>query len=523
MSASVFPRILLTVAFSMGLLALPAQASTPPGAISEYAIPAGSEAAGIAAGPDGNLWFTENDRHMIGRITPTGTLTEFPLANVPEPLQIAAGPDGNMWFTENKGDAIGRITMSGVVTEYALAPGRGPDDITAGPDGNLWFTEYNGNRIGKITPTGVITEYPLPDPWLLPGGITAGPDGNLWFTANNLIARVTPTGDFTGFPLTGVGDVPFSIAAGPDGNLWFTEYTGDRIARITPAGVITEIDLENAGPDYPYGIATGPEGNLWFAASGTNAIGRITPDGTMTQFPIPTPNSTPYGIAAGPDGSLWFSEFTGDKIGRITSGVSATDRKPALNGTGQVGLPLVCGADVWGPKSSVTISWQRSGSPLGGQTGLAYTPLPGDLGTVITCSSTAHLPGMLTTLSATSNAVTVVAQLTGPPGATGETGPQGPPGQPGQNGIAVLAAVWAPGSTTVQAGKTLKVQFGVTNAAQLTAQLKGKRTLTKQIQAKAGTNTLRWKLPKNLKAGKYTLRLLYQGTSRAKTTVKVTR
>jgi streptogramin lyase len=32
---------------------------------------------------------------------------------------------------------------------------------------------------------------------------------------------------------------PFGIAAGPDGNLWFTEYSGNKIGRITTAGVVT--------------------------------------------------------------------------------------------------------------------------------------------------------------------------------------------------------------------------------------------------------------------------------------------
>jgi streptogramin lyase len=31
----------------------------------------------VAAGPDGNLWFTEFGSDKIGRITPTGTITEF--------------------------------------------------------------------------------------------------------------------------------------------------------------------------------------------------------------------------------------------------------------------------------------------------------------------------------------------------------------------------------------------------------------------------------------------------------------
>src|SRR3954469_8907745 len=37
-----------------------------------------------------------------------------------------------------------------------------------------------------------------------------------------------------------MGATPYGIAAGPDGNLWFTEFNGNRVARITPAGVVTE-------------------------------------------------------------------------------------------------------------------------------------------------------------------------------------------------------------------------------------------------------------------------------------------
>jgi hypothetical protein len=94
---------------------------------------------------------------------------------------ITAGPDGNLWFVENNGNKIGKITTSGTITEYALPSGRWPEGITAGPDGNLWFTELADN-IGKITTSGTITEYAIPTGASSPYGIAAGPDGNLWFT-----------------------------------------------------------------------------------------------------------------------------------------------------------------------------------------------------------------------------------------------------------------------------------------------------------------------------------------------------
>jgi len=83
----------------------------------------------------------------------TGTVTEFPTPTTDSaPWGIAAGPDGNLWFTETNGNKIGRITTSGTITEFPLpTAGSGPSDIAAGPDGNLWFTEGAG-KIGRIKP-----------------------------------------------------------------------------------------------------------------------------------------------------------------------------------------------------------------------------------------------------------------------------------------------------------------------------------------------------------------------------------
>ncbi len=192
-----------------------------------------------------------------------------------------------------------------------------------------------------------------------------------------------------------------------------------------------------------------------------------------------------------------------------------------LSGSGQVGLPLVCAAGVWGEGRPATVSWQRAGVTIGGESGIVYTPTAADVGSAVTCSSQGSPAAVLATMTAVSNPITVAAQVTGPPGSPGPSGATGPTGPPGTDGVVVLAAVFAPGTVSAKAGKKLKVKYGVTNAASVKFTLKGKKTVTKQVSAKAGVNTLKWKLPKSLKAGKYTLRLSFQGTVKAKTKVKV--
>lgn len=116
-------------------------------------------------------------------------VAEFPIPTPSSgPHGITAGPDGNLWFTENFAGKIAKITTSGSITEFTLPIGFSlPEGITTGPDGNLWFTEESdlANRIGRITPTGMLTEFELPTANSNARGITTGPDGNLWFTGGS--------------------------------------------------------------------------------------------------------------------------------------------------------------------------------------------------------------------------------------------------------------------------------------------------------------------------------------------------
>jgi streptogramin lyase len=289
------------------------------GVVSEFDLDSGSLPAEITTGPDGNLWFSLLGQQSLGRITTGGTVKLFPLPLVNlNAFGVTAGPDGNVWFTHQgsvfgSSEHVGRITPSGTVVEFALFENPTPTLITTGPDGNLWFTEqfgFNGNTIANVTPLGTITEQIVPGS--IPFGIATGADGNVWFTEQgaNKIARTTLAGTVTEFALPTAASNPGHIAAGPDGNLWFTEGRG-AIGRIRTTGNITEFTTSAT----PGAVAAGPDGNLWFTEG--DKIARITPTGTITEFPL-APGSGSTGICAGPDGNVWFTEQGRAKIGRIT-------------------------------------------------------------------------------------------------------------------------------------------------------------------------------------------------------------
>ena len=112
-------------------------------------------------------------RHRIGRITPAGhdhrVLRRHQRRQ--HARRIAAGPDGNLWFTElQRSDRIGRITPAGRrCTEFSPASpriARRPGSSRPAPTATSGSPRSTGNRIGRITPAGAITEFSA--------GLTAG-------------------------------------------------------------------------------------------------------------------------------------------------------------------------------------------------------------------------------------------------------------------------------------------------------------------------------------------------------------
>jgi streptogramin lyase len=351
------------------VLCSPIARAKPIGSVEHF--PTKCPVGALAAGPDGNVWFScfqegDGGQATLGRITPAGEISEFS-AGLPSGSGIGdlvAGPDGNLWFTlsgatspPSRGhpSAIGRATPAGVVTLFrtGLRERSAPGEIIAGTDGDLWFSDgASPPEIGRITPQGTITEFPTElKPPLGLGGLAAGPDGNLWFTQifdlphgngepGGLISRLTPSGTLTRF-----GAAPAASGApvaGADGNVWFVGDSGDvAIDRVTPSGEISRFGSGLVGA--PSDLVAGPDGNLWFTAQ--QSINRVTPSGEITQFTDCMDYrqffSEATSIVAGPGDDLWFTSVTSRElpaieepptIGRVTPSGEITQFKAGLEG-----------------------------------------------------------------------------------------------------------------------------------------------------------------------------------------------
>jgi streptogramin lyase len=340
---------------------------TPNGKITEFSagLDAGSIPVNIVAGPEGNLWFTnQGNTPGVGRITPDGTITEFTsgLQEGDIPTQIVSGPDGNLWFTERGAvKAIGRITASGTITLFTsgLSSDSAPWFIVPGPEGNLWFSDAHAPAIGRITPSGTITEFSAGlNAGSVPYDIVLGPDGNLWFTdqgSTKAIGRTTPAGTITEISAgLNTGSYPSNIVAGPDDKLWFTDYLGStpaigevRAGPLEATPPITEYSNGLDAGSRPWEIVTGADGDLWFTGRFPGGIGRITPGEELlmsrglTEFSSGlNVESAPWSIVSGPDGNLWFTDNGGNggtpAIGRITTPATIAQASATATGPSSV-------------------------------------------------------------------------------------------------------------------------------------------------------------------------------------------
>ena len=140
---------------------------TPAGTITEYPAALLTVPGDIVGGEDGGVWFTQDGlSESIARIDPdTGAIVEHAVPSGANVTGLDADDEGNLWFGEADKGMLGRIAPDGQVTEFDadLSGDETIKDVAVGPDGWIWFTvEHDGgvnkgrtsslHSIGRVNP-----------------------------------------------------------------------------------------------------------------------------------------------------------------------------------------------------------------------------------------------------------------------------------------------------------------------------------------------------------------------------------
>ena len=326
-----FLALLATMASALVLTATPAGAAAGFQTFSGSSI---SQPLGMAAAPDGKLWWANYGSDTIGEIDPTtGTVVAHSNINIDGPRSVTVAPDGVVWFTSTENGRLGKIDGGFITTYPAIEQ---IDDVEVAADGDIWFNGFPGTgdeRIGRFEPdTEDLYTYTVP------GNVyrmTPDPTAGMWFAWANSsggmsrIRHITPPALITDPPtITGFSTAPATEATdvtyGPDGRLWFTAEDAGQIGRMNPTtGAVTPFTHPQVL--VPNEIITGPGGDLWFTIRSGARVGRIDPStGAIVTYRDPADTvEGPIGLAVGGDGNLWYTRVvdgTNDLVGRLTLG-----------------------------------------------------------------------------------------------------------------------------------------------------------------------------------------------------------
>ncbi|MHB8461743.1 MAG: Vgb family protein [Vulcanimicrobiaceae bacterium] len=221
-----------------------------------------------------------------------------------------------------------------------------------------------------------------------------------------------------GTPVTAgisAGGALYQAVLGPDSRLWFSEFSKDRVAAMTSAGVVTE--YATAVAVQPNGIAVGSDGNIWTGGYGGVITAFSVSGAVVGSYPVAGAH---FGaLIAGPNNLIWFTDYGNNKVGTITTAGAVTEF-PALAG-GVSELAVGPDGNVWVTESAngagvakisptgALLATYSSGIPsnlssngiISGPDGNLYVTLDGFSGTVndaiakITTSGTITMIGSL--------------------------------------------------------------------------------------------------------------------------------
>lgn len=215
--------------------------------------------AGVAVGPDGNIYVTDFENDSVRKITPAGVVSTLTAqSGFDRPFGITFGADGTLYVQTDANDnrqvsvdtgTIWRIDLdSGEATVVARNIGR-PRGMAALSDGRLVLIDHPKHTVSLFDPDAA---SPVPTP-------LAGAQGQVGYAdGNGAAARFSR---------------PLGVAV-IDDEIYVADRDNNRIRKVTLDGVVTTVAgsgaagsddgaLAQASFNKPYALASDGAGNLY--------------------------------------------------------------------------------------------------------------------------------------------------------------------------------------------------------------------------------------------------------------------
>ena len=298
---------------------------------------------GVAVGPDGSVYLTDQNAHQVRCVDINGVITTIAgtgiggysgdggpavSAQLNTPRAVAVDTNGNVYVSDTQNHVIRRISADGgIITTVAGIPGgtgafsgdgglatqarlNAPQSVVFDAMGNMYIADYLNHRIRMVDSTGVITTF-------------AG-DG----TYGNPTDGVAATASSLGAPVAMVFD--------SKGMMYVTSAADFRVRTIAPDGTVNTIAGAGVAPladgtdelGQPHGLAIDSVGNL-FISENTGTV-KMLSNGILSKLvgdsgaysgdggeALAGALNNPRHLAFLPDGSLLVADAANKRIRRI--------------------------------------------------------------------------------------------------------------------------------------------------------------------------------------------------------------
>jgi sugar lactone lactonase YvrE len=271
----------------------------------------------------GNVFVS--DFNKIRKVSPNGVVTSFAGSGEYGPEDgvgtqaifdyisgLAIDQNGYIYAAERDYQQIRKVSPDGVVSTYAGSGERGdadgsrtnatfnnPTGLTVDDDGNLYVVDTGSKKIRKISASGTVSTVANLDNSSYPSGIDVDGTGALYVTdsINHRILKITggavstfagsgTQGSSDGFGQAASFNGPVGISIDSSGNLYVSEILGNKIRKITPAGMVATIAgtgiqgaMDGSGTAatfyIPLSLAVDAFGNIHVADLGNAKIRKI--------------------------------------------------------------------------------------------------------------------------------------------------------------------------------------------------------------------------------------------------------